>query len=100
MVLVKVTDMGKMTIYIMYVFHNNNKKIVQFTYWFSARKNVEMLIYRKIKKLNNQATWACLRGVMIKALDCGIEFKLHFHCYVHFRTNTLEGRCEHIYPAS
>ena len=34
----------------------------------------------------------CPRGVMVKALDCGIvvsEFELQLHYYVYFRTNTL-----------
>ena len=32
------------------------------------------------------------RGVMVKAMDCGIvvrEFVLQSRCYVHFRANTL-----------
>ena len=35
----------------------------------------------------------CPRGVMVKAMDCGIvvnEFILQLHYYVHFRTNTVE----------
>ena len=35
----------------------------------------------------------CPRGVMVKAMDCGIvvsEFVLQLHDYVHFRANTLE----------
>ena len=34
----------------------------------------------------------CTRGVMVKAMDCGIvvsEFELQSLHYVHFRTNTL-----------
>ena len=34
----------------------------------------------------------CPRGVMVKAMDCGIgvrEFVLQSRCYVHFRANTL-----------
>ena len=34
----------------------------------------------------------CPRGVMVKAMDCGIiesEFELQSHYYVHFRENTL-----------
>ena len=37
----------------------------------------------------------CPRGVMVKAMDCGIvvsEFVLQSRYYVHFRTNTL-GKC-------
>ena len=35
--------------------------------------------------------WRCPRGVMVKAMDCGIvvsEFELHSRYYVHFRANT------------
>ena len=37
----------------------------------------------------------CPRGVMVKAMDCGIverEFVLQSRYYVHFRANTL-GKC-------
>ena len=37
-------------------------------------------------------SWGCPRGVMVKAMDCGIvvrEFVLQSRYYVHFRTNTL-----------
>ena len=36
--------------------------------------------------------WGCPRGVMIKAMNCGIvvsEFVLKSRYYVHFRANTL-----------
>ena len=36
--------------------------------------------------------WGCPRGVMVKAMDCGIvvsEFVLQSRYYVHFRANTL-----------
>ena len=36
--------------------------------------------------------WGCPRGVMVKAMNCGIvvrEFVLQSHYYVHFRANTL-----------
>ena len=38
-------------------------------------------------------TGGCPRGVMVKAMDCGVvvrEFVLQSRYYVHFRTNTLE----------
>ena len=45
----------------------------------------------------------CLRGVMVKAMDCGIvvsEFELQSRYYVHFQTNVLgKGRNLHILPA-
>ena len=31
----------------------------------------------------------CPRGVMVKAMDCGIEFVLQSRYYVRFRANTL-----------
>ena len=42
---------------------------------------------------NKNLTRECPRGVMVKAMDCGIvvsEFVFQTHYYVHFRTNTLE----------
>ena len=36
--------------------------------------------------------WGCPRGVMVKAMDCGIvvrKFVLQSRYYVHFRANTL-----------
>ena len=45
----------------------------------------------------------CRRGVMVKAMDCGIalsEFELQSHYYVHFRANTLgKGMNPLIFPA-
>ena len=45
----------------------------------------------------------CPRGVMVKAMDCGIvvrEFVLQSRYYVHFRTNTLgKGMNSLILPA-
>ena len=37
-------------------------------------------------------SWGCPRGVMVKAMNCGIvvrEFVLQSRYYVHFRANTL-----------
>ena len=45
----------------------------------------------------------CPRGVMVKAMDCGIvvrEFKLQSRYYVHFQANTLgKGMSPLILPA-
>ena len=45
----------------------------------------------------------CTRGVMVKAMDCGIvvsEFELQSRYYVHFRTKTLgKGMNPFILPA-
>ena len=40
----------------------------------------------------NRYTFSCPRGVMVKAMNCGIvvrEFVLQSRYYVHFRANTL-----------
>ena len=52
----------------------------------------------------NAHTWPwCHRGVMVKAMDCGIverEFVLQSRHYVHFRANTLgKGMNPLILPA-
>ena len=47
--------------------------------------------------------WGCPRGVMVKALDCGIvvrEFVLQSRYYVHFLANTPWERYEPPYPPS
>ena len=47
--------------------------------------------------------WGCPRGVMVKAIDCGIvvsEFVLQSRYYVYFRANTLgKGMNPLILPA-
>ena len=47
--------------------------------------------------------WGCPRGVMVKAMDCGIvvsEFVLQSRYYVHYRANTLgKGMNPLILPA-
>ena len=47
--------------------------------------------------------WGCSRGVMVKAMDCGIvvsEFVFQSRYYVHFRANTLgKGMNPLILPA-
>ena len=53
----------------------------------------------KIKKKK----WGCPRGVMVKAMDCGIvvsEFVLQSRIYVHFRADTFgKGMNPLILPA-
>ena len=44
------------------------------------------------QKVPSQTKWGCPRGVMVKAMDCGIvvsEFVFQLRYYVHFRANTL-----------
>ena len=52
---------------------------------------------------NQTPYWGCPRGVMVKALDCGIvvrEFVLQSCYYVHFWANTLgKGMNPLIFPA-
>ena len=52
---------------------------------------------------NLQRLGGCPRGVMVKAMDCGIvvsEFVLQSRYYVHFRANTLgKGMNPLIFPA-
>ena len=50
---------------------------------------------QKQKQKQTQIFKGCPRGVMVKAMDCGIvvsEFELQSRYYVHFRANTL-GKC-------
>ena len=55
------------------------------------------------QKLFLHMEWGCTRGVMIKAIDCGIvlnEFVLQLLYYVHFRANTIgKGMNPLILPA-
>ena len=56
-------------------------------------------VWSKLKLLHNSLlttfytySWGCPRGVMVKAMNCGIvvrEFVLQSRYYVHFRANTL-----------
>ena len=49
------------------------------------------MIEKYLPKLNPYCIGRCPRGVMVKAMDCGIvvsEFKLQSRYYVHFRANT------------
>ena len=48
--------------------------------------------FTSFEKLKLKYLWGCPRGVMVKAMDCGIvvrEFVLQSRYYVHFRANTL-----------
>ena len=48
-------------------------------------------------------TWGGPRGVMVKAMDCGIvvsEFEFQLHYYVHFETNTLGKGMNPSYPTN
>ena len=52
--------------------------------------------YKRVLHIPQSSTitenWGCPRGVMVKAMNCGIvvrEFVLQSRYYVHFRANTL-----------
>ena len=56
-----------------------------------------------INKCHQIDQGGCLRGVMVKAMDCGIvvsEFVLQSRYYVHFRTNTLGKVMNPLIPTS
>ena len=62
------------------------------------------LVFETILLVNiTSISWGCPRGVMVKALDCGIvvcEFVLPSRYYVHFQANTLgKGISPLILPA-
>ena len=56
-----------------------------------------------ITAVSTKSLRGCPRGVMVKAMDCGIvvsEFVFQSHYYVHFRVNTLgKGMNPLILPA-
>ena len=56
-----------------------------------------------IIRMQHKVKGGCPRGVMVKAMDCGIvvrEFVLQSRYYVHFRANTLgKGMNPLILPA-
>ena len=56
-----------------------------------------------ISYLKPEQKWGCPRGVMVKAMDCGIlarEFVLQLCYYVHFQANTLGKGMNPLYPPS
>ena len=51
---------------------------------------ISWIILNKLINIGN--IWECLRGVMVKAMACGIvvsEFVLQSRYYVHFQANTF-----------
>ena len=63
---------------------------MRFTYNVQGRalEYTKCITYRWVRNLGG----GCPRGVMVKAMDCGIvvsEFVLQSRYYVHFRANTL-----------
>ena len=68
---------------------------------FSIKVKKKYLQWKRIIEI--QTHGGCPRGVMVKAVDCGIvvrEFVLQSRYYVHFRANTLgKGMNPLILPA-
>ena len=66
-----------------------------------TNNNISVNEYYRITKYSDLG--GCPRGVMVKAMDCGIvvsEFVLQSRYYVHFRANTLgKGMNPLILPA-
>ena len=60
--------------------------------WFKLALNNLQRVDMPLNKESLFFFWGgCPRGVMVKAMDCGIvvsEFVLQLRYYVHFRTNT------------
>ena len=57
-----------------------------------ALNNLQRLICHKTHQTKPRGVWGCPRGVMVKAMNCGIvvrEFVLQSCYYVHFQANTL-----------
>ena len=57
---------------------------------FSQRRLLRRRLEFDVCTINK--SWGCPRGVMVKAMNCGIvvrEFVLQSRYYVHFRANTL-----------
>ena len=69
--------------------------------FFIAAQNIVIISNSVKAKISN--TQGYPRGVMVKAMDCGIvvrEFVLQSRCYIHFRANTLgKGMNPLILPA-
>ena len=62
-----------------------------------------IVIYETLLRYGTQPLRGCPRGVMVKAMDCGIvvrEFELQLRYYVHFRANTLGKGMNLPYPPS
>ena len=69
--------------------------------WVTFHESILVSLWTFLPVL--ELTWGCPRGVMVKAMDCGIvvsEFVLQSRYYVHFRANTLgKGTNPLILPA-
>ena len=64
---------------------------------------LKVVLAVRVPSMGQIELWGCPRGVMVKAMDCGIvvrEFVLQSRYYVHFRANTLgKGRNLLILPS-
>ena len=72
-------------------------------YALTEKYPLECVVVDNFISFNRSLFWGCPRGVMVKAMSCGIvvrEFVLQSHYYVHFRANTLgKGMNPLILPA-
>ena len=68
-----------------------------------SRSMTKVMNYHIFKRVFPLIAWGCPRGIIVKAMDCGIvvsEFVLQLRYYVHFRANTLgKGMNPLILPA-
>ena len=69
-----------------------------------TNKNLDLLcFFQKLNKSDKKKSVGCPRGVMFKAMDCGIVVRklvLQSRYYVHFQANTLgKGMNPLIIPA-
>ena len=71
--------------------------------YFSTKYAFYIYLPTPLHKQDVTLSWGCPRGVMVKAMDCGIvvhEFILPSRYYVYFRANTLgKGMNPLILPA-
>ena len=79
----------KMQTWISKRFQHNKISLADIKLSRTKRQSSDNLIKRTLQYNKREG---CPRGVMVKAMDCGIvvrEFVLQSHYYVHFRANTL-----------
>ena len=81
---------------------NNVSRTTRYQFWKRLEYHWDSWPkYMKKSVWNGQR--GCPRGVMVKAMNCGIvvsKFELQSCYYIHFRTNTLWERYEPPYPPS
>ena len=79
-----------------YVLLSNSSNLIQY-----QSNGYTYMICKWMEEFSLGILRGCPRGVMVKALDCGIvvrEFVLQSRYYVHFRANTLGKGIKTPYP--